>query len=118
MDANRHVLVVEDEPLIGMLLEAMLTELGYRLVGPVGSLDEALHAAERPELDLALLDINLGQGDTSFAVADRLRERGIPYAFVTGYGAAGLSPEHAQARVLHKPFARTELRQLLQWLAG
>src|SRR5579885_1586560 len=106
---GRRVLVVEDEMMIAMLVEDMLAELGCAVVGPAHGLDAALDLA-RNELgiDAALLDVNLA-GQPVFAVADALREKGIPAVFSTGYGEAGLRDVDRGAPVLQKPFRAGDL---------
>jgi CheY-like chemotaxis protein len=110
------VLVVEDEALVSMLVEDMLGDLGCVVVGPAAELDEALKLASTADLDAALLDVNLG-GRPIFPVADVLRARGIPFAFASGYGEAGLSEDYRGAPVLQKPFREADLRRILEGLA-
>jgi CheY-like chemotaxis protein len=112
--ACRHILVVEDDDLLSMLLEEMLTELGYCVVGPAARVCEALTLLEtQPRIDGALLDLSL-KGEMSLAIADTLSARAIPFAFVTGHGSG--SPETARygnAQVLAKPFTMSGLSELL-----
>jgi CheY-like chemotaxis protein len=110
-----RVLIVEDESLLLMLLEDLLDDLGYEVAGTAGSVEEALASLDRLQVDLALVDVNLG-GTASFPVADALTARGIPFLFTTGYGALGLPPEYAQAAVLQKPFRRLDLETALDKL--
>lgn len=111
------VLVVEDEALVSMLVEDMLGDLGCVVVGPAAELDEALRLATTADIDAALLDVNLG-GRPIFPVADALRARGVPFAFASGYGEAGLSDDHRGAAVLQKPFREADLRRVLEGLAA
>ena len=84
------MLVVEDEVLVAMLIEDMLTELGFEVLGPAMRLDAALKNGEGTIVfDLAVLDVNLAN-EQSFPVAHLLQERGIPFFFATGYGLRGL----------------------------
>jgi len=107
---GQRVLVVEDEVMIAMLIEDMLAELGHEVVGPAMRLDEAVRLAKEAEIDMAILDVNLG-GTVSFPVADVLRERGIPFIFATGYGSKGIADEYRSTITLAKPFeARTMAR--------
>ncbi|MBI5163232.1 MAG: response regulator [Magnetospirillum sp.] len=106
--AGQRVLVVEDEWLIAMGLEMALQDAGCVVVGPIGRLDQALEAARSETFDVALLDVNL-RGEHAFPIADILAQRGIPYAFLTGYGRDTLPPRYAQSRILAKPFAATGL---------
>lgn len=111
--AGRRVLVVEDEMMIAMLLEDMLAELGCSVVGPAHALEAALALARTEvELDAALLDVNLA-GQPVFAVADALREKGVPAIFSTGYGDAGLRDVDRGAPVLLKPFRAGDLARAL-----
>ena len=107
-----RVLVVEDEMMVSMLIEDMLTDLGCTIVGPASRLDEALTLARDVELDCAVLDVNLG-GQPIFPLADLLRERGRPFAFATGYGDAGLRDVDRGTPVLQKPFREGDLARVL-----
>lgn len=115
---GRRVLIVEDETVVALMLEDMLDDLGCRLAGSVASLEKALQAAEATDADAALLDVNIG-GKEIFPVAERLRARGIPMVFATGYGSAGLPERWRSSPVLAKPFVLEDLRAALgQALAG
>ena len=82
------VLVVEDEFLIAMDLEAMLTEHGWRVLGPAATVSMALSLLEDGEMpDVALLDVNL-RGETVVPVAEVLRERGVPIVLASAYDHA------------------------------
>ena len=80
----RNLLVLEDEPLIAMMLQDELESLGLHVIGPVSNLKSALLLAETPNLDGALLDRNIN-GTLADVVADKLHGRNIPYVFVSGY---------------------------------
>lgn len=101
--AGKRILIVEDEPMIAMLLEDMILDEGGVVVGPAGRLVEALGLARAEGIDAAVLDVNL-EGARSFAVADVLRERGIPFMFATGYGAMATTDAHADVPVIAKPY--------------
>ena len=113
----RRVLVVEDEVLVGMMIEEMLRALGHEIAALSTHLDEALALATTAAFDVALLDINLN-GKQSFAVADAIRARGLPFLFATGYGSRILTAPYRDAPILQKPFSRDELRQALDRVAG
>ncbi len=99
-----RVILVEDEPLVAMMMEDLLTELGCEIAGSFGALQPALAwlAVQSDLPDGAVLDVNLGGGETVFPLAVALRDRGVPFIFATGYGAL---PEDgfADATVLQKP---------------
>jgi CheY-like chemotaxis protein len=107
-----RVLVVEDEMMVAMLIEDMLTDLGCIVVGPAARLDEAIALANGVEIDCAVLDVNLG-GQPIFPLADILRASGKPFAFATGYGDAGLREADRGAPVMQKPFREGDLARVL-----
>jgi CheY-like chemotaxis protein len=116
--AGRRILVVEDEMMIAMLVEDMLSELGCSVVGPAHALDTALDLVRTEGgLDAALLDVNLG-GQPVFAVADALRAKGVPAIFSTGYGDAGLRDVDRGSPVLQKPFRAGDLARALNQALG
>lgn len=76
------ILIVEDEFVVAMHLEAILEDSGHQSVGIAPDLDTALQLADhRP--DLALVDINLRDGETGPIIAERLRQQNIAVLFVT-----------------------------------
>lgn len=86
-----RIMIVEDEALVALMVEDLLTDIGCRISGSFGAVDEALDylkeaATPPPALDGAVLDVNVG-GTMVFPVAERLRAAGIPFVFATGYGA-------------------------------
>jgi DNA-binding response OmpR family regulator len=101
---KHQVLVVEDELMIAMLLESILdANPECTVVGPYGRIELALEAAGNQPLDAALLDIHLAD-ESVFPLANLLAERGVPFAFVTGYGKDVLPPVYRDRPVLQKPF--------------
>lgn len=98
-----RILVVDDEPLISMLVEDWLTELGCEVVGPAASVADGLKLAESTELDGAILDVNLGN-ETCYPLADALRNRGVPLAFATGDGSLGEVFNFRDPIMVPKPF--------------
>lgn len=111
------VLLVEDEGFVALMIEDMLEELGCQVVASVGRLKEACSIAATAELDLAVLDINLG-AERSYPVAEILRARGVPFMFSTGYGAAGLPAGLSGSPVLGKPFSAKALEDTLRLAVG
>ena len=101
--------------LIGMLLEDMLADMGYVVVGVVPRVNDALASVQHEAFDLAILDVHLN-GQPVYPVADALIGRGIPFVFATGYGEAGLPQEYRGRPVLQKPFAREDLEKTLATL--
>jgi CheY-like chemotaxis protein len=112
-----RVLVVEDEVIVGMLLEDMLGELGCEVAAISTHLDEALQLARTIDIDFAVLDINL-DGRQSFPVADVLATRGVPFLFATGYGAKILKPPYSGTPTLQKPFQLGDLQRMVAMLTS
>jgi DNA-binding response OmpR family regulator len=103
-------LIVEDESVIGMLIEDALAELGLATLGPITRVEKALPLARERPLAGAVLDVNLA-GTVVYPVAEALLARRIPFLFVTGYGEAGRPPHLTHARVLAKPFMVEDLHR-------
>jgi DNA-binding response OmpR family regulator len=102
-DNPRTVLIVEDETLIAMDLQGLLEDAGYRVIGPVGSVTEALGLLDNEHPDLALLDVNLG-GENVFQVASALARRNAQIIFLTGHSAQYLPEEHRHRPLVTKPY--------------
>jgi CheY-like chemotaxis protein len=107
-----RVLVVEDEVLVAMLIEDMLSDLGFDVLGPVTRLTRALEMAREEVFDIALLDVNLAS-EQSFPVAHALQERNIPFIFATGYGLKGIDERFHGAITLQKPFEAHQLERAI-----
>ncbi|MEO3433264.1 response regulator [Inquilinus sp. CAU 1745] len=107
-----RVLIVEDEFLVAMHLEALLGEMGYQVIGPATRIGEAIGLAREKDIDFAVLDINLA-GTKTFPVADILRQRGVPFMFASGYGSEGLIDGYRDEGVLQKPYDIAQIRDAL-----
>lgn len=105
---GRRVLIVEDEALIAMDMEVQLTAAGWDVVGPAGTINEALALIGGTRIDAALVDANV-RGRPVGEIAEALRARGVPFAFATGYGRAALPAGFRDERLLAKPFAPDDL---------
>jgi CheY-like chemotaxis protein len=112
-----RVLLVEDEAIIAMTAEDMLEELGCALAATASSVEEAFTCVEAKAFDVALLDINLN-GEQSLPVAALLREQGTPFAFTTGYGAAGSGANYADVPLVTKPYQIADLERALRQALG
>lgn len=82
--SGKHVLVVEDEELIALLVKDALIDAGATVHGPADCIDEARHILETACISAAVLDIDIG-GCLVYPLADELSKKGIPYIFITGY---------------------------------
>jgi CheY-like chemotaxis protein len=103
MSDSKSILIVEDEAMIGMMLEDYLETLGYRLHAVAASVEEACAHAREGGFDAALVDCNL-QGEKSWPVADILAAQAIPFVFATGGMTDDLPSHHATRPTLAKPF--------------
>jgi CheY-like chemotaxis protein len=110
--SGRHVLVVEDEMMILMIIEDMLAELGCESVTTAATVDQALALIETQVFNAAMLDVNLN-GNQTHDVADALAARSVPFVFSTGYSAVGMRDGYRDRPVLKKPFPYEDLVEVL-----
>jgi chemotaxis family two-component system sensor kinase Cph1 len=109
-----RLLIVEDSYLVILTLEAMCEDLSWTVVGPATRLEEAIRLARTETFDAALLDVNL-DGEMSWEVASILKERGIPFAFSTGYDQANILPDHlAGSQIFAKPYLMADVESRLR----
>ena len=111
--AGKRVLVVEDEMMIRMLLEGMLTDLGHTVAAEAGGIEEAVALAKKGAFDVAVLDVNLN-GHQVTPVAEILLERGVPFIFASGYGQRGVPEAYRAIPTLQKPFQTDALAQAIE----
>jgi CheY-like chemotaxis protein len=102
--ASLSILIVEDEPLIAMMLEDFLDSLGHRIVATVDSVAEALPHVEEGGFDVAIMDVHLRGGESAWPLADRLADRGLPFIVATGGHIEPPPARHAAAPMLDKPY--------------
>ena len=103
MSASRSILIVEDEPLIAMMLEDFLESLGHSVTGSCDSVKEAMAAVERGGFDVAILDVNL-KGENVWPVATALRSSGGPFVIASGGHVDPPPPEVASVPLIEKPY--------------
>lgn len=103
---SARVLIIEDEPLIALDLESLVTDIGHSVVGVARTRSEAVTLAARTEPQLVLADIQLADGSSGIdAVNDILRKQNVPVIFVTAYPERLLTGERAEPTFLvTKPF--------------
>jgi CheY-like chemotaxis protein len=109
------ILLVEDEALIRMMVADMIVDLGHRIADEAGDLPSGLALAKASQFDLAILDVKLGS-DSSEPIADVIAGRGLPFAFASGYGAAGIPLAYRDRPVLNKPFQSRQLASVIETL--
>jgi CheY-like chemotaxis protein len=109
---NLRVLIVEDEAMISLFLEDVLESVGCTVAGVAVSAPEAASLLETVEFDTAILDYNLG-GSDSRDIALRLKTKGIPFIFATGYGATVAAEGFGGVPILVKPFTAEDVTKAL-----
>ena len=92
----------------------VLEDLGFDIVGPSVRLTDAEERARTEQIDAAFLDVNLGGGDTSKPVAQILRDRGIPFVFITAYDRDEITFILPDERVVRKPITGGKLHETLR----
>jgi len=113
MSTPRRILVVEDEPLISMMLEDFLDMLGHQVAGTADCVEGALAAVQAGGVDAAILDVNLRDGEKSWPVADVLASEGIPFVLATGGSGDSIASDHRSRPTLSKPFTMDGVKQAL-----
>ncbi len=108
--ADLHILVVEDEVMVAMMLEDMLQDFGCS-VEVASSVENAWASLRKRTPDGVLLDMNV-HGQKTVAIAEQLVRVSVPFLLVTGYGAGEGDPPVIQgAPRLQKPFFESDLRR-------
>ena len=113
---GKRILVIEDEPLVSMDIEASSGGGGCAVVGPAGSW-KGKGADCGGEFDAALIDGNLG-GEPVDELATALTQKESPFAFVCGYGRESLPLAFREAVLLGKPFSAEQLLATVTGLLG
>lgn len=108
MDDALRVLILEDEPAISIVLEAIVEETVPSEISVHDSVESAEKVMDRP-FDLALLDINLTNG-RSYDLAKRLMRADVPFSFVSGSTHQDMPDELRVAPFIAKPFRPTQIR--------
>lgn len=113
MSQPLSVLIVEDEPLISMMLEDFVDLLGHDLAGTADSVAEALTKVGEGGFDAVILDVNLRDGPC-WPVADALTQAGKPFVLATGGHVEAPPATHANSPQLAKPFTMDGVKQALE----
>ena len=113
MSEPRSILIVEDEPLIDMMLEDFLEAMGHTIRGTCDTVSQALAEAERGGFDLAILDVNL-KGESVWPVAAALRDRGTPFVLASGGHVEPPPAEFMDAPMIEKPFTIDRVTPIIE----
>ncbi len=109
-----RILVVEDEVFVAFEINDILTDLGFEVVGPALNVEDAEKLARTSDVDAAFLDVNLGDGKTSEPVAAALRERDVPFVFISAYTADQITFCTSDDRVLEKPITGNKIVETMR----
>lgn len=112
-----HILIVEDDPLVAMMLEGYLDALGCDVAGCVENVSEAIFRITAGSIDAAILDVHLANGETSEPVAAVLNAAHIPYIVTTGGFNNAVEAAFENAPILRKPFTMTSLSRALDQIS-
>jgi DNA-binding NtrC family response regulator len=115
--APLRFMILDDEIIVALDLEHMLTDLGHFVVGTANRMEHGMKIAQEGGLDMAILDINV-RGVLSFPIAEVLRSRDVPFIFASGYGQRGLIDAFRDAHVLTKPFDIDGLARMVAQACG
>lgn len=113
VEKKRRVFLVEDEVLVAFEMAETLRDMGHEVVGPSVRFKDAQDKANTADIDFALLDVNLGKGQTSEPIAKILRKRGIPVIFMTAYDRDHVSFMHDDEDIVIKPVDAQRLEEAL-----
>ncbi len=115
--AGRRILVIEDEPLLALEIAGTLAAAGIEVLGPAGTIEEALRLVESATPDGALVDANL-HGAPVQEIAAALTRQQVPFSFVTGYGRESLPRAFRGAVMVAKPFTPEQLLEAVRGFAS
>ena len=118
MPGPQKILIVEDEPLIAMMLEDFLDALDRIVAGMADSVASALELVEAGGIDAAVMDVNLRGGETCWPIADALAARGIPLVLATGGAGDMIAEAYRDRPVLSKPFTMDSVEKVLDSLVA
>jgi CheY-like chemotaxis protein len=110
---NVRVLLVEDNPIIAIMMETMLEDMGYWVVGPLHNLNDGVDHARVDDIDFAVLDFDLGDGTDALPIVEVLTERNIPFVIATGEAMATVHAQLPGAVILGKPVVEQDLERVL-----
>jgi PAS domain S-box-containing protein len=114
---GKRLIVIDDEPLIAMDLESILTGAGCDVIGIASTLAQAKTLVANADCDAALVDVNLS-GHSVDELAATLAKRSIPFAFVSGHGREALPRGFQDAVLVRKPFGQDNLLAIVATLVG
>lgn len=114
MDRPKRILIVEDEPLVAIELEHLVTDFGFEVVGHADTCVEAIRLAEETRPDAVLLDYHLKGDLNGVTAAQELSKRPVRIVFITGFLDQIVKDTHDIADAyLSKPFSAEDVMRAL-----
>ena len=110
---GRTILIVENDPAIGLDLRASMVAAGAVPVGPANSVEGAFALIADHPIDAAILDIRLYDDELVFPVADTLQALRVPYVFASGRSTALMPLRHGDRPFFDKPFRPMQIVEAL-----
>ena len=114
--APKTLLIVEDQIILGMCLKDELEESGYRVLELAIRHQEALALAREVKPDLALVNIDLDQGDDGVALARDLKTLGVPVVFISGQPDRVKQAQEVAIASLPKPYSPSDMVDAVDYL--
>ena len=108
-----RILILEDNPIIGLDLKDIVETCGHRVVKLCGTLAEFRSCLSDEPADFALLDVDLPDGK-SYGLAAKLTERRIPFAFLSGSRPSEMPEALRHVPFIPKPYAVAAIRRTLE----
>ena len=118
MPGTKSILIVEDEPLIAMMLEDFLDALGHTVAASCDNVADALSQIESGAFDVAIIDVRLKDGENIWPVADALADAGKPFVLATGGHVEPPPAAHAGAPILAKPYTIDSIEPAIERACG
>jgi CheY-like chemotaxis protein len=121
-ESGLRILVVEDEAIIALEMEAMLETLGHAVVAVAGSEAEAIRLSKSKRPNLILMDVRLGRGGDGINAARKiLQQTPVTVVFCSAYardpGTRARMEEIKPAGILSKPLLQADLKETLERIA-
>jgi CheY-like chemotaxis protein len=113
-ESSKRVLVVEDDPVVAMVMEDTLRGMGLDVLVDLNLVD-ALTEVEASPFDAAMIDVGL-RGENAWPVMVALQKRKIPFVVMSGGDLTALREEFPQVRMINKPVAVATLQEIAREL--
>ena len=114
---SARILIVDDEPLISLMLEEMLVDAGFRIAGVAQKIEKAIELIEGGACDAAIIDANLA-GVSASPAASAMAARGLPFIVLSGSSRDQLQADFVGALFMQKPCREAQLIDALRTMCS